>query len=178
MYPVLRMAKEFAKFRNAPRLGLFDIHESRHVCWPHDIDLWLELNNGRTLTLYDLGRLILFQRTGLVEVMRAQKWVGTVAGSSVRYRKRVRMFDAIDMKSRIAGWDDRFVYLEQSMWVKGTCTSHGLFRNAVTDKNGLVPMARAAEALGITDRPHIPEWIRHWTEAEAKRPWPPMQTTP
>lgn len=175
MYPVIRMAKEFAKFRNAPPLGLFDVHESRHICWPHDIDLWMELNNGRTLTLYDLGRMILFHRTGLVEVMRANRWVGTVAGSSVRYRKRVRMFDRIDMKSRITAWDGRFVYLEQSMWVGGTCTSHGLFRNAVTDKDGLVPMADAARAIGAAESPPIPDWIASWAKAESRRPWPPMQ---
>ena len=57
MYPLLRFAKEMVKFRNAPRLDLLAPHVSTHRCWPWDLDPWIELNNGRTLTLYDLGRL-------------------------------------------------------------------------------------------------------------------------
>ena len=66
MYPVIRMAKEFWVNRRAPTLKLGEFHVSHHICWPWDLDLWLELNNGRALTLYDLGRLVLAKRTGLL----------------------------------------------------------------------------------------------------------------
>ncbi|PZX19023.1 acyl-CoA thioesterase FadM [Palleronia aestuarii] len=173
MYPVIRMAKEIAIHRNAPRLGLFDTHVSHHVCWPQDIDLWVELNNGRTLTLYDLGRIVLFQRIGAREVMRARGWGGTVAGSSIRYRRRVRMFDRIEMRSRIAGWDARFLYVDQSMWKGETCTSQVLLRSAITSRAGLVTMAEV-EAAFDAKSPPLPAWIAAWIAAEAERPWPPM----
>ena len=70
MYPVIRLAKEFIKYRKAPALTLGDIHVSHHMCLPWDIDLWMELNNGRTLTLYDLGRLILAKRSGLLAAIK------------------------------------------------------------------------------------------------------------
>ena len=54
MYPFLRMVKETWANRNAPPLGLTGTHVSHHICWPWDLDIWMELNNGRTLTLYDL----------------------------------------------------------------------------------------------------------------------------
>ena len=57
MYPVFRLAKELFNHRKPDGLGLFDMHVSRHICWPWDLDMWMELNNGRTLTLYDLGRV-------------------------------------------------------------------------------------------------------------------------
>ena len=50
MYPWFRMAKELWKFRKT-RLGPFETHVSTHRCWPWDIDPFMELNNGRTLTL-------------------------------------------------------------------------------------------------------------------------------
>ena len=62
MYPFVRMAKEIRKSRRAGPLGLTDTHVSRHICWPWDLDIWMELNNGRTLTLYDLGRLPMSMR--------------------------------------------------------------------------------------------------------------------
>ena len=178
MYPFIRLAKEFWIFRKAPPLGLFDSHVSHHMCWPWDLDLWIELNNGRTLTLYDLGRLVLANRTGFVSVVRRKRWMMTVAGSSVRYRKRVRMFDRLRMESRCVGLDDKFVYLEHAMWKGADCTSHVLVRMAVTDRDGLVRTDRVLEAFGETGPlPDLPDWVRAWSEADALRPWPPMEDT-
>ncbi len=175
MYPMIRLAKELLKHRGAPPLGLFDTHVSHHVCWPQDIDVWMELNNGRTLTLYDLGRCVLFQRTGVFAAMRARSWGGTVAGSSVRYRRRVRLFDRIEMRTRIVGWDARFFYVEQSMWRQGDCTSHVLLRTAVVGADGMVAMAEAAAALGANPAgPVLPDWVQGWIGADAERPWPPV----
>jgi hypothetical protein len=38
-----------------------------------------------------------------------------VAGNSLRYRRRVRAFHRLEMRSRLLGWDARFLYVEQSM---------------------------------------------------------------
>lgn len=178
MYPFIRMGKEVLKFRNAPALALGQSHVSHHICWPWDLDFWFELNNGRTLSLYDLGRIPLARRMGLWSTLKREKWGLTVAGSSVRYRKRVRIFDRLEMHSRLTTWDARFVYLEQSMWHKGACTSHALFRTAITDHNGIVGTDRVLAAMGLEDNaPNAPEWVTAWSEAEGLRPWPPMQET-
>ncbi len=174
MYPFLRLAKEFWVNRNAAELGLFDTHVSWHVCWPHDLDPWLELNNGRTLTLYDLGRLILFHRIGIVGALRSHGWAGTVAGSSVRYRRRIRAFDRFEMRTRLIGWDDKFFYLEQAMWRCGECASHVLLRTAITDRQGLVQAPQVQRAAGLPTPPPLPDWVRAWSEADARRPWPPL----
>ena len=176
MYPVLRFVRTLAAARRAPDLPITGIHVSRHVCWPWDLDPFMELNNGRTLTLYDLGRFALGQRMGLFDLLKRESWGLTVAGSSVRYRRRLRGFDRFEMRTRIVGWDDRFLYLEQSMRRRETCTSHLLLRAAITDKIGLVPMARVTAAFGIApESPKLPDWITAWINAEAQRPWPPMQ---
>lgn len=177
MYPVLRFAKEFIKFRNAPALGFNETHVSHHMCMPWDIDLWMELNNGRTLTLYDLGRMILAKRAGLLGALRRNGWGMTMAGACVRYRRRIRVFETIEMRSRAVYWDSRFLYIEQSMWKKdGECANHIVYRTAVTDRNGIV--APEVVVRDITeDVPSVkaPEWITKWIEAETLRPWPPMQ---
>jgi len=176
MYPFLRLAKEFYVHRNAPPLPLTGVHVSRHICWPWDLDLWMELNNGRTLTLLDLGRLPLARRVGLIGTLKANGWGLTMAGVSVRYRRRVRMFDRFEIRSRCVGWDDRFIYIEQGMWRCGDCANHALYRSAVTDRNGIVAPARVMEAMGRADAsPPLPRWVAAWIAAEAERPWPPMQ---
>jgi len=176
MYPFIRLIKETWKFRSAPELPIFGEHVSHHICWPQDIDFWVELNNGRTLTLYDLGRIPLARRTGLLNVLRKNSWGLTVAGSSVRYRRRVRPFQRVEMRSRLAGMDGRFFYVEQSMWRAAECTSHALYRMAVTDQNGIVAAPKVLSAMGRTQiMPVLPDWITAWCDAENLRPWPPMQ---
>lgn len=180
MYPFLRLPWQMWRHRNDAPLGPLDEHVSLHVCWPWDLDFWMELNNGRTLTLYDLGRVPMSNRMGLTRVLARERWGMTVAGSTVRYRRRVRAFDRITMRSRGVGWDGRFIYVEQSMWVRGECASHALLRMAVTGlsrsgRAGIVPPAEVMAALGAgVESPVLPDWVQAWIAAEAERPWPPM----
>jgi len=176
MYPIVRLAKEIVKFRNAPRLSLSEAHVSQHVCWPWDLDFVFELNNGRTLTIFDLGRIVMARRLGLHRVLQTEGWGITVAGNSLRYRRRVRVFDTLQMHSRCVGWDARFFYITQSMWRGEECTSHMLLRNAVTDANGIVPTERVLRALEAPgESPELPAWVRAWISADAERPWPPAR---
>ena len=174
MYPFLRLGLELALARRAGPLPLEGVHVSRHRCWPWDLDPWRELNNGRTLTLYDLGRVPLVLRIGLVPALRARGWGITVAGSSVRYRRRVRAFQRVEMRSRLVGRDPRFLYVHQAMFREGEALSGALFRAAVTGPDGIVATDRVAEALGRGDWDGaLPEWVAAWSAAEAARPWPP-----
>lgn len=176
MYPFLRMARVMALARRQPEMGLFDTHVSQLICWPWDLDPWVELNNGRTLTLYDLGRLPLARRTGVERVLREKGWGLTVAGSSTRYRKRVTMFMRLTMRTRCLGWDHRFLYMEQSMWRGEDCASQVLIRSAIISKAGMVPPRELARAMGVAEEgPELPGWVKAWIEAEAQRPWPPAR---
>ena len=175
MYPFARFAKEMLKFRRAPALDPLGVHVSTHRCWPWDLDPWIELNNGRTLTLYDLGRIPMAVRTGMIDTMRQNRWGITVAGNSVRYRRRIRAFQRFTMLSRSLGWDSRFLYMEQSMWRRGECCNHMLLRAAITSENGIVPPARLLDAAGLpSESPALPDWVRDWIAADAARPWPPV----
>lgn len=175
MYPFLRLGAEFLRARRMPPLALEDPHESHHRCWPWDIDLFGEMNNGRILTLYDVGRLPMAMRMGLIGPLRQNGWALTMAGASVRYRRRIKTFQRFTMRSRPVCRDDRFLYLEQTMWVGKEAASNILYRSAVTDRNGIVPTARVAEALGRPDwNPEPPDWVKNWIEAEGTRIWPPI----
>jgi len=174
MYPFLRLAAGLARHRGGPDMDPFDVHVSRHLCWPWDLDPWVELNNGRTLTLFDIGRVVLAKRTGLLALLRRRRWGLAVAGASVRYRRRIHLFDRFEMHTRVLGWDDRFLYVEQALWRPGICASHLLVRVAVTGPKGIVAPAQVTRALGLDPvSPDLPDWVRAWIAADATRPWPP-----
>ncbi len=179
MYPYLRMFKEMWKYQNAPKLGPLDPHISYHRIWPQDLDPWRELNNGRTLTLFDLGRIPMARRMGLDKVLAQNGWGLTVAGNSTRYRRRVTVFTRLRQVSRVIGWDARFIYIEQSFWRAAQdgdaeCTAQMLLRSAIISKGGMVPPAKMLAALGADmPSPPLPDWVTAWIAADALRPWPP-----
>ncbi|MEM9318045.1 MAG: acyl-CoA thioesterase [Pseudomonadota bacterium] len=143
--------------------------------WPSDLDLFLELNNGRQLTLYDLGRFKLAARIGLTQALRRNRWGLAVAGSFIRYRRRLTAFQRFDLRTRAVGIDGRFILLEQAMWRGCTCHSHLLIRTAVTGQDGAIDPALVLEALGAPPDflPEIPAWVETMMAAEGERPWPP-----
>lgn len=177
MYPMIRFRAELRRAARMPRLGLGEAHLSRHRCLPWDIDPWRELNNGRVLTLYDIGRIALFVRTGLDAALRREGWSAAVAGASVRYRRRVRALDRFEMRSICVGRCDRFLYFHQTMWKGEEAASSLLIREAVTREapaSGIVPTDAVMEALGESGwRPDLPDWVEAWRRAEGQRPWPP-----
>ena len=58
MYPILRLARVIAQSKFQKKLSFDSTHnECIHLMvLPQDIDLFMELNNGRYVTLLDLGR--------------------------------------------------------------------------------------------------------------------------
>ena len=180
MYPIVRIIKEIVTNRRAPELGSTDTHVSYHRCWPQDIDMYMEMNNGRILTIFELGRFGLAQRAGLIDILREHGWGLTVAGSSIRYRKRIKPFVRFRMDSRVACWDERFIYLVQSIWIGDDCAANLLIRTGIVSKGKLVP---TADVFAAGDKspisPPAPDWIQNWIDAEKTRVWPPeTQTVP
>lgn len=174
MYPFLRLALVSRAARRRAALPLDGLSVIGLTCWPWDLDVFAEMNNGRVLTLYDLGRFDHAHRIGLIRVLKAQRWGLAVGGASVRYRQRVRAFDRQELKTRCVGRDARWFYVHQVMVRRGTAVSAGLMRVCCTDAGGIVPTDRVVAALGHAGwQAELPGWVKAWITAEDARPWPP-----
>lgn len=180
MYPWLRMIKAVVQARRQPQMEWSDIHVNHTMCWPWDLDPWNELNNGRALTFFDLGRIGWTLRMGVVPLLRAKRWGFAIAGSSIRYRRRVQWFAKLELRTRITCWDDKFFYYEQSAWKSdGECAFHAVLRAAITSRDGIVAPQQMIDAMGRDiETPEVPDWIKAWSSSEALRPWPPMKVNP
>ncbi len=174
MYPYIRAAYAMVKARSLPPMGLYDTHVSQHRAWPWDTDVFGELNNGRILTLFELGRWQSTVRLGLIRPFLRGGLSLAVAGVSVRYRKRVPIFQRYRMQTRMLGYGERFFYVDQTIWQADTCMNQMLLRAAIRDKSGTVPPKVFLENMAMgTDQPGLPDWVKAWMTADDGRPWPP-----
>ena len=179
MYPFLRYSKSIVSAVIANKKGRsLDLAQTSEVmvrCSLTDLDPMLEMNNGRVLTVYDIGRTDFIIRTGLGKQLFKHRWGMVVAGSTIQYRKRIRLFDKVTIKTQLVGIDERWLYLEHSMWVKGKPCSSMLLRTGVTEGGRVVDTARVLEGLGKADLKLPPTgYVAEWIESDGDRPWPPV----
>ena len=125
-------------------------HVSTHRCWPWDLDPWVELNNGRTLTLYDLGRMPLSVAHRAACGAGARKgWGLTVAGNTTRYRRRVRLFDRVDDAQPLHRLGCAVpLYRAVDVEGRGMHLPYADPRRPSPRRDGIVPPAEVLAALG------------------------------
>ncbi len=87
--------------------------------WPHDIDTNLHMNNGRYLTIADLGRTDLLLRMGLIKLVLKEGLQPMLSGSAIRYRRELKPFQAFRLESCILGWRGTSFIMQHRFVVKG-----------------------------------------------------------
>lgn len=173
MYPYLRLvinqfkAKQKVKFEHP-----FMISKLPMMVQLSDIDLFMEMNNGRYLTLMDIGRFDVGARLGLFKVLKRNNWGLMVGAVSSRYRNRFRLFQKFTLNTKMLYFDDRWFYFHQ--WFEGKSGKiHASFlvRTAVTSKDGLVPTSKVVEQMSypidvIHKHNQSSDWIQKWEQSD------------
>ena len=152
---VFRLLKVLLLWILVPRRrGLLDEATVRFRVWPNDLDTNLHMNNGRYLTLLDLGRLDLLLRNGAIRPVMREKWYPVLAGCEIRFRRPLNLFQRFEIRTRIVTWDAKWVYLEQRILRKGELAMHAYLKGVfVAKQGGSVPVTRLLELMGISQAP-------------------------
>jgi acyl-CoA thioesterase FadM len=103
-----------ARFRG-PITAPFGVSVLRFRVWPHDLDLSMHMNNGRYLTLMDLGRIDLMLGMGLAGVAFKSRWTPILSASKVRFRRELKPFKAFRLETRILWWSATQLIMEQRL---------------------------------------------------------------
>lgn len=172
MYPYIRTFLKLRKSKNKPKLA----HPTQECVMSFkvrigDIDPFWEMNNGRYLTIMDLGRYDLGLRVGLFQILDKHKWSIMVAAVSSRYRHRLKLGQAYQLHTRMIYVDERWFYFNQQFKTKEKVHVSALVRTAVFGKDGLVPTADVLRELPFSDDEFAslrvkPEWISEWEKSE------------
>lgn len=177
MYPLVRLAKVMG--RNALRhrpLAVAEASELHFRVWPGDLDFNLHFNDGRYLTLTNLGRVDFMQRSGVLKLAVKNRWAPVIAAAHIQYKRELRAFQRFRLTTRIVGWDEKWFYIvhEIHRGEKTACTVW--LRGGLRQRGGMVPPGRLLDLVpGDHARPQVPSEILSWAQAldavpEAARP--------
>jgi len=173
MYPYLKLAVTLIKARSRSKLTIDDKSTLKFRAGVTDVDMFMELNHARYFTYMELARWDYGYRTGLLKLMKAQKWSFPIGGVSVRFRRRIPFRGKFTLTTQPICHDGRWFYFLQETHRNNEICSSALIKLAATSREGVVP---AVEVLKHFDKPDwgqtMPGWITAWIEAESQRPWP------
>jgi acyl-CoA thioesterase FadM len=135
--------------------------------WPNDFDLLRHLNNGRYLTLMDLGRFDLIIRMGLFRHLLKRRWYPVVGSATIRYLRSIYAFQKFEMRSRIVCWDEKWFFVEQRFEREGRLMAVGLIKGLILGPEGKIPPYEVLRLVGFDGpSPAMPPQIAQWMASE------------
>ncbi len=139
--------------------------------WPTDLDLNGHMNNGRYLSIMDLGRLDLVARMGLLGAFARQGWRPLLGSAQLRFFRSLKPFARYHLRTRVLWWDEKWIYLEQVFEAEGRVAARGRVKGLFRGPGGNVTPAEVLRAAGWSlDRPELPPEVAGWRDLEDAEP--------
>ena len=148
------------------RLGIHDVGRIRMRAQFTDIDTLGHINNGMYLSLMDIGRVDLMIRAGAWSTIMKLGIYPVVGSATMTYRRSIEFLTKFTLETRIAGYDERAVYIEQRFVVGDEIYAQGFVKGRfLRKKGGPVPMAELLDLFGVdASERRLPEWIERWSD--------------
>jgi acyl-CoA thioesterase FadM len=158
--------------RRKPKKDFREVGRVTMHVMPNDLDLLGHVNNGIYLSLMDLGRMDMMIRSGRWQQLSRLGWYPVAASVSVTYRRSLRLWEKYVLETKVIGFDDRAMYVEQRFVRDNEVYVAAVMRARFLKKSGgTVTVAEMGQLAGIdpTTMP-IPDWIATWAKDAALPP--------
>lgn len=168
--------------RRGTPIGHYDVGRLAMRTLPTDLDLNRHMNNGVYLSVLDLGRFDLLIRNGIWDILRGRDWYPVVVAETISFRKSLNLWQKFVIETRVSGYDEKAVYVDQRIVVDGEIYAQAVVRARFLKKSGgTVSVAELIDAIGtVPPDLRLPEWQLRWgkdvalppTSAPAPSEWP------
>ena len=168
---ISQIIKSIIKRNEPATITAFDTSVMKGRVGLHQIDYNLHMNNAKYLTVLEKARWAHFRELAWFKKMMDAR-INIVIGSlELTFIRELGVLSSYDIKTRILTWDEKYLYFEQQIYVKGKLHGHALFKFAGIRKGKRVMMPEMCDALGVdfSEAKSYPE-IDHWNAmSTAKR---------
>ena len=135
---------------------------------PNDLDANLHMNNGRFLTLMDIGRSDFTMRVGLHKAMLREKWGAVATAINVVYLRPLKVFDQYELRTKLLSWDDMWFYMEQRFVKDGMIVASAVVKATFVKGNKRIAPQQVIEKTvpHIPQAPDFPDYLKELVEGE------------
>jgi acyl-CoA thioesterase FadM len=156
--------------RNRPPVDALGPCRTPFRVWPTDLDVFRHMNNGIYLTIMDLARLDLMLRSGLWKKLKSSGWYPVVVAETAQFRRSLNVFERFEIETRVLGWDDKAILIEQQFFREGEAVFHALVRARFLKRSGgSVPTRDLVALLGHpAESPPLEEYAARWNADQAQ----------
>ncbi len=150
-----------------PRIAPGDTIDMKLRVWPNDLDMNGHMNNGRYMTISDLGVVEYFTRTGALSAALKMGWRPVYGGALISFRRGLKPFRRYTLRFTLVCWDERWSYMRFSFQHQGRTMATGYAKGAFVGRDGLISAREFFEALGKShESPAFPASVQAWIEAD------------
>ena len=144
------------------------VNDSTFRVWPHDLDAFGHMNNGRYLQIMDVSRAQWMAKTGVLTAMRQHRWSAVLGGNITRYRRSLKPFQSYSVQTSLVCWDDKWFFFKHLFIDKqNRCVAIGLSRAALRTACGWVDSHLVVgQVQPGAQSPAMPEYFKAWVSAE------------
>ena len=149
------------------RLSLWDESRTPFRVTLTDLDPLRHVNNGKYLSLLDLGRFELMLRSGAWRTFGEHWWYPVVAAQTITYKRSLTLGQRFELRSRVLGVDERAVYMEQTFVRHGDVVARAVVQARFLRRTGgTVQPDELLAAVGGSPRDlTLPGWVTAWADA-------------
>ncbi|MEC8102865.1 MAG: acyl-CoA thioesterase [Pseudomonadota bacterium] len=143
----------------------------RQRVWPHQIDFNLHMNNAKYLNVMEAARWTLFRHNGWFKHLFDKRINLVVASLEITFIRELNLFTGYEIHTKLTSWDEKYIYFEQRLMVKGKLYGHALVKMAGVRKGKRALTPEICEAVGVDfNQAEIKDAITRWSEmTQAKR---------
>lgn len=141
--------------------------ETRLRVYPNDLDIFLHVNNGVYLTYADLGRTDLLLRANAFHKIRKRGWYPVIASQTIQIKKSLKLGQVFSINTRVIGWSDKAVYMEQVYMRGETFIARALVdARFLSLKGERVSNQELLDLLGLVrSSPTLPNYLQLWIDS-------------
>ncbi|MGY5766630.1 acyl-CoA thioesterase [Brachybacterium sp. DNPG3] len=158
------------RVRAGRSMSLWGTARTRFRVHPGDLDLLRHMNNGRYLSLLDLGRMDLMLRSGFWKRITDEGWYPVVAGQTITYRRSLELWQRFELSTRVLGYDERWIYMEQVFRVGETVHADAVVRARFLRRGGgSVDVDEVLRLAGpVPEDLELPAWVADWNRESSR----------
>ena len=110
----------------------------------------------------DLGRVELILQTGLFKKLLQRHWLPVVANVSIQFKRQINPFQRFVLKTRVIGWDKKWLYIEQRFETEQGVAAVGVIKGVFRDRRHSIPTEELLALAGYDGPPpDLTDEVRH-----------------